>query len=64
MFLLSFPTFYDFDVLFYIFMFILLLFIVVIITFIDFLNCVPDYLSDLLSNCDFLFPTDSYFFSI
>ena len=63
------PTFHDFDVLFHIFMFILLLLIVVIITFTEnflifFLICVLAYLSDLFSNCDFLFPIDSYFFSI
>ena len=50
------PTFYDFDVLFYIFMFILLLFIVIIITFkTNFLIHVLTYLNDLLSNCDFPF---------
>ena len=55
-FLLSSPTFYGFDVLFY--------------------TCgpkkekkknlfgVPAYLSGLLSNCNFLFPIDSCFFSI
>ena len=62
-FLLSSPTFYDLDVLFYIFIFILLLFIVVIIALMNFFHflkkiCVLAY---LLSSCDFLFPVDSYF---
>ena len=50
-FVLSSPTFYDFDVLFYIFMFILLLLIVVIIACTKnlFLICILAYLSDLQS---------------
>ena len=67
-FLFRFPTFYDFDVLFYSFMFIFLLFFGVIIEFTKYWLVetlspnnwttrefpVLTYLSDLLSNCYFL----------
>ena len=68
-FLLSFPTFYDFDVLFYIFMFIFLLLLVFIITFTNrffpfFWIFILASLNDLLSSHDFSLSISPCFFSI